>query len=239
LTLREAIEDLLRHRPVLVGVDFDGTLAPLVDHPSLAEPDATAIEILVRLAARPGMTVAVVSGRSLADLRERLGDVPGAIFIGEHGNDTGEPATPGPVLEEAIRLVADVVAATPGSIFETKPNSVSFYYRNVEPGNEVEVLERLRAFADARPDLSWLEGKTVVEISTGGMNKGAAMRELAGEEGRILYIGDDTTDETVFAQLGPADVGIKVGPGETKAEFRVDDVAGVVEVLEVIDLTSA
>ena len=55
----------------------------------------------------------------------------------------------------------------------------------------------------------------------------------------MIYIGDDTTDETVFDVLGPDDVGVKVGPGPTAAAYRVDDVSGVVEVLRALALASS
>lgn len=238
MTLRQAVERLFEHRPVLIGVDFDGTLAPLVEHPSLATPHESAIEVLGRLAARPGISVAVISGRALADLADRRGELPGAILVGEHGNDFGEPVPSSPPLEEAKRLVDTLVAGTPGSASEVKPRSVTFHYRNVEPGAEVDALALLRSWAEGRPQMSVLEGKEVIEVTVAGRNKGDAITELAGEQTRILYIGDDTTDETVFVRLGPDDVGIKVGPGETAATHRVEDVAGVVEVLEVIDLIS-
>lgn len=238
MNLRQAVEHLFEHRPVLIGLDFDGTLAPLVEHPSLATPDHSAIEILGRLATRPGISVAVISGRAMADLSEHVGELPGVILIGEHGNDVGVPVAPSPLLEEAKQLVGALVAATAGSVSEVKPRSVTFHYRNVEPGGEAHALTLLRSWAAQRPQVSVLEGKEVIELSVASRNKGDAITDLAGEEARILYIGDDTTDETVFAVLGPDDVGIKVGPGETSAAHRVDDVAGVVEVLEVIDLIS-
>jgi trehalose-6-phosphatase len=80
-------------------------------------------------------------------------------------------------------------------------------------------------------------GSTNMVKGTAARTKGDAILELAG--GRpALYIGDDTTDETVFAVLGPLDVGIKVGEGETEAPYRVEDVDGVVTILEKIALAS-
>lgn len=239
MTLRQAIERLFQRRPLVIGVDFDGTLAPLVDHPDDAVPDEQARAHLRRLATRPGIEVAVVSGRALDDLRRRLGEVPGATLIGEHGNDTGQVVPTSPALEESKKLVEHLVSDIPGSSFEVKPRSVTFHYRNVSPGGEIGALERLRAWVEGWSELSLLQGKEVIEMSVASRNKGDAISELAGGEAGILYMGDDTTDESVFAVLAPGDVGIKVGPGETLAAYRVDDVAGVVGVLGVIDLISS
>jgi trehalose 6-phosphate phosphatase len=239
LTLRHAIELLFQRRPVVVGVDFDGTLAPIVDHPDDVVPHQRALAHLRSIAGRPGITVAVVSGRGLEDLRQCLGEVPGATLIGEHGNDTGEQVPPSPVLEETTRLVEALVADIPGASCELKQRSVAFHYRNVESGAETRALRRLRVWAEERPTLSLLEGKEVLEMSVASRSKGDAITDLAGSDAGIVYIGDDTTDESVFAVLTEGDVGIKVGPGETLAGYRVADVAEVVEVLGVIDLISS
>jgi trehalose-phosphatase len=98
-------------------------------------------------------------------------------------------------------------------------------------------LETIKAWVERHPEVGVIEGKKVVELTTAARTKGDAILELAG--GRpALYIGDDTTDETVFAVLGPLDVGIKVGEGETEAPYRVEDVDGVVTILEKIALAS-
>ncbi|HZD22913.1 MAG TPA: trehalose-phosphatase, partial [Acidimicrobiia bacterium] len=73
MSLAGSVADLVGRGNVLIGVDFDGVLAPLVEHPDLAVPDPRAVSHLRRLAVRDNIEVAVISGRSLADLRERLG----------------------------------------------------------------------------------------------------------------------------------------------------------------------
>jgi trehalose 6-phosphate phosphatase len=236
LKLEDVVEPLMRLPKVVVGVDFDGTLAPLVSHPDLAAPLSEAMDSLRRLAAAPNVIVAVVSGRALADLRARLGDLPGAILIGEHGNDYGRDEPVESVIDDAIAMLREVAGDRPEVVIETKPRSVSFHYRNLS-NSEAEIsLDRIRAWA-ADHEVSVLEGKKVVELSIATRDKGIAVRELA-DGAPIVYFGDDMTDESVFETLGPHDVGVKVGPGPTAAAFRVEDVNGVARILNTMALAS-
>ena len=100
-------------------------------------------------------------------------------------------------------------------------------------------MSTLRTWAAEHPDVTILEGKEVVELSVADLTKGDAIVGLASEVDVVLYIGDDTTDEAVFAVLRADDVGVKVGPGPTAARYRVDDVNDVVEVLRVLALASS
>ena len=231
MSLAGSVADLVGRGNVLIGVDFDGVLAPLVEHPDLAVPDPRAVSHLRRLAVRDNIEVAVISGRSLADLRERLGEIPGAVLVGEHGNDTGEE----PPIPETIQLARRFVETLRGNreiTIEIKPRSVTFHTRNLTEDNAQESLDRIRAWAGQHSDVNLLEGKQVVELTVASRTKGDAIMELARNRDGIIYIGDDLTDETVFAVLGPQDIGVKVGPGPTAARFRVNDVDAVVELLE-------
>lgn len=238
LTLREAVTEMMSREEVLLGVDFDGTLAPLVEHPDLAVPDSEGMAILRSLAMRPGILVAVVSGRALNDLSLRLGEVSNAVLIGEHGNDTGEDVATSPVLEEARTLIMSLLQTIPRATMESKPSSVTFHTRNVAPDMAASAITTIRNWIDAHDDITLLEGKQVLELTVATRNKGEAIADLAVEAEGVIYVGDDVTDETVFESLGPADIGVKVGPGPTAARYRVDDVAGVVDLLRLIDLAS-
>ena len=238
MTLEQAIDELFTHSEIVVGIDFDGTLAPLVEHPDLAIPDARAVQALRILAKREGILLAVVSGRSHAALRERLGEVEGAVYIGEHGNDTGETDTPHPrVVVEMGDLVDALAREIPGAFSERKTGSATFHYRGVADEVSGRALEEIRDWVSRRPEVSVIEGKRVVELTTATRNKGDAIMELAGQN-PVIYIGDDATDETVFAALRPEDVGVKVGDGVTAAKFRVEDIEGVVAILEQMVLAS-
>lgn len=236
VSLERAIEQLMSRDHVLVGIDFDGTVAPIVDHPDDAVADQRAVEALTDLAQRPDVEVAVVSGRALEDLRERLGDVPGATFVGEHGNDIGSESSEDPLIAEAAEII-DELAERLGATVERKQKSVTFHYRNLAEDDAEKALERIRAWAHDQDEVKVLEGKKVIELTTATRNKGDAIRDLAGSAS-IIYIGDDATDETVFEALGPEDIGVKVGAGPTAATHRVEDIDGVVTILTQIALAS-
>lgn len=228
----------MANEEVLVGVDFDGTLAPIVDHPDHAEPDQEALRLVRQIAQAPGVEVAVVSGRSLTDLRTRLGEVPGATFVGEHGNDiVGAVLEPSPELIEAGEFVDALQARFGGAVVEKKQRSVTFHTRNLDREKARAAAGEIHRWMEGREKMELLEGKEVYELSTASRNKGDAIRELAGER-PVIYLGDDTTDEKVFEALGPGDVGVKVGHGPTAAAYRVKDIAGVVTILERMVLAS-
>lgn len=237
MSLDQALDRILGGGPFLLGVDFDGTLAPLVGHPDLATPNSTAVEALKSLAASENVDVVVVSGRALADLRERLGDIPGATLVGEHGNDVGGVTDLSPVVADAEELIRQLAKEAGEATVERKLHSVSFHYRHLDDEAARPFLTRIRDWAEGHDDLTVLEGKKVIEVSAASRNKGEAIMELAGER-TVVYIGDDTTDETVFLVLRQGDLGIKVGEGPSAASCRVEDVGGVVRILERIALAS-
>jgi trehalose-phosphatase len=236
LNLTEAIDRIMSSGRVLVAVDFDGTLAPIVDHPDNAVPDQRALHLLRELASRRDLDVAVVSGRALDDLLLHLGDVEGATLIGEHGNDIGGESSEDPQLGE-ISAIIDNLAEGLGAIVEHKQNSITFHYRNLVEEDAEMALKRIREWARDHDEVKVLEGKKVIELSTATRNKGDAIRDLAGAA-NVIYIGDDVTDETVFEVLGSDDIGVKVGDGSTAATHRVEDIDGVVAILEQIALAS-
>ena len=225
---------MMRREAVLLGVDFDGTLAPLVDHPDLAVPDPRGLDALRVLANRPGVLVAVVSGRALADLALRLGELPGAILVGEHGNDIGEEVDAPAVLDDARAHLGRLQEQFPGATVETKRSSVTFHTRGLEPGEARTAEEAIRDWAARHGGITLLEGKNVFELTVATRTKGDAISDLGVDSDGIVYVGDDLTDETVFDRLGERDIGVKVGPGETSARYRVDDVTDVVSLLEMM-----
>lgn len=238
MSLTDAVDRAMRRGRILVAVDFDGTLAPLVDHPGSAIPDSGALEYLRQLVASEQVQVAIVSGRSLADLQHRLGEFPGAILIGEHGNDLGEEVEIDYTIEDARRFV-EALRAGREIVVEHKPRSVTFHTRTLEPESKADAVSALRTWVTEHPDVTMLQGKDVIELSVADRTKGDAVLDLASDVDAVVYIGDDTTDETVFAVLGADDVGVKVGPGPTAAKYRVEDVSGVVDVLRVLALASS
>lgn len=233
MSLEEAISDLVQRRPLLIASDFDGTLAPIVAHPDEAMADPRALDSLRKLAARPGVGVAIVSGRPREDLIGFVGGVGEFELIGEHGNDYGEVADISEIAE-LVEFFEGVASDLPGARVEVKQHSVGFHYRNVPEDDRAGALARIRSWLECKPGLSVTEGKMIVEASVTDRNKGDAISDLVRDDAYagVLFVGDDTTDETVFAVLGPGDVGVKVGPGETAAQYRIDDVEAVVDLFE-------
>ena len=227
---------------LLLLLDFDGTLAPIVAHPPDARAPARALDALRALRALPHVSVAVVSGRGVRDVRKLLG-LEGIHYFGSHGRERLRPGDPaieapahGPEALRALcaRLAADL-AGVAGFRLENKGLSVAAHYRNAAPQDRERVARAVRrAVADA-PGLQAAGGKMVFDITpTDGIDKGTAVSGLLRECGGLpLYFGDDTTDESAFRALPAEAVTVFVGPASrsTAARYRVADPAEVSEAL--------
>jgi trehalose 6-phosphate phosphatase len=237
-----ALAALAARRPLLVASDYDGVLARLRDDPSAAVPEPGVAEVLGRLAGHEGVTVALVSGRGVADLQETSGFTGPYRWVGSHGAEFD-----GPIGAEQARLrdalaerLAPVVQGVPGARLEVKPASVAVHVRQV---TDRAAAASLLARADglAEPVVTRKPGKDVLELAVTDADKGSALSRLRAEVGAAaaLYLGDDVTDEDAFGVLGPDDVGVKVGAGETVARARVADLAGALAVLATLDAALA
>jgi len=233
--LTAALGGLAGQRPLLLASDYDGVLARLRDDPAAAVPEPGVAELLTRLAAVDGVTVAVVSGRGVADLQDTSGFTGPFRWIGSHGAEFDGPLTGElrAARDELVAALAPLVEAVPGARLEVKPAAVAVHVRTVaDPAAGRALLER--AAAAAGPHHTPKPGKAVLELAVTDADKGSALVRLRTEIGAqaALYLGDDVTDEDAFRVLGPEDVGIKVGDGPTAAAYRVADLAGVRAVLE-------
>lgn len=226
-----ALRRVARSEVLLVACDFDGTLSPIVSDPGAAAPDPGAIEPLDRLASLPGTPVMVISGRAREDVERRLGTrPPGLAVIGSHGAEAGaaEGAEAHPDIAVFAHRLGAVVDRFPGSELEIKPFSVAFHLRNVIEEDQPRAGKE--ALCKAGPLAAHVkEGKKVLEFMAVAADKGKALEGYRFECGATaaFFVGDDVTDEAAFRVLAPGDVGVKVGPGPTAAEFRV---AGQAEV---------
>jgi trehalose 6-phosphate phosphatase len=233
--LHTALAGVAARRPLLVASDYDGVLAGLVDDPSAAVPEPGVAEALAALAAADGVTVALVSGRGVADLQRTSGLTGPYRWVGSHGAEFDGPLT-GELAERRdalARELAPVVADVEGARLEVKPASVAVHVRQVPDAETgVALLERVGSQADS--SLTRKPGKSVLELAVTDADKGSALRRLRAELGAAaaIYLGDDVTDEDGFRALEPGDVGIKVGDGDTAAAYRIADPAAVVAVLE-------
>jgi trehalose 6-phosphate phosphatase len=232
--LDEALAGFAARRPLLIASDYDGVLARLRDEPSAAVPEPGVAEALGRLAAVDGVTVALVSGRGVADLQATSGLSGPFRWVGSHGEEfdgplSGELADRRDALAE---LLAPLVAGVPGALLEIKPASVAVHVRQVSDRQAaVALLERAATVVDS--SLTLKPGKDVLEITLTDADKGTALRRLVTEIGAsaAMYLGDDVTDEDGFRALGADDLTVKIGDGPTAARYQVADTAGALAVL--------
>jgi trehalose 6-phosphate phosphatase len=232
-----ALDELARHRPLLLASDYDGVLARLRDDPAAAVPEPGIGDLLARLASVDGVTVALVSGRGVDDLRQTSGLAGPFRWIGSHGAEFDGPLTGDLAArrDELAAALAPLVDAVPGARLEVKPASAAVHVRTVADRDAAQrLLEAAASGPGAAADLTAKPGKDVLELAVTDADKGSALRRLREQvhAAAVLYLGDDVTDEDAFRVLGPEDVGIKVGAGETVATHRVSDPAGVRDVLE-------
>jgi trehalose 6-phosphate phosphatase len=237
--LESAIRSVASAGRLLAALDFDGVLAPIVDVPSDARPLPESAAALGALATLPDTTVALVSGRGLADLAAVSGFGSPIRMIGSHGGefDDGAAVLDDDQRERLDRLDAELrrlVGGRPGVVLEHKPAGIAVHVRNAPPEVGARVLEEVQAGPAAWDGVEATPGKAVLDLSVMDIDKGVALDTLRErvEADAVFFAGDDVTDETAFARLRPGDLGVKVGPGETLAEYRVDapaDVAGLLE----------
>ena len=213
-------------------LDYDGTLAEIVDDPEAASPHPEVPVLLAALHER--YPVYLISGRSVASL-SRLLQVPGLNVVGVHGMEAGrlgEDAEPlvGKGDVDALDTVREQLPDIPGLNAEDKGLAIALHYRNVDAKGETA----LKAWAEGMPDtLDRLWGKKVLELRPHGYSKGRTAARLAAEHPQAtpVFIGDDTTDEEAFAAL-PQGLTVKIGEGDTQAQARLPDVAAVVSYLK-------
>ena len=236
--LRHALAQAARASRLLVASDFDGTLAPIVNNPADARPLPGASVTLRALADLPATTVALISGRSLRDLTTLSGAPAGVHLIGSHGAefDTGFAHEIDTTLLATIGAsLAAIADAYPGVTVEPKSASVALHVRNATPDDALAALEAARSAAQ-----SWgaelTEGKAVLEFAVITTDKGEAIDIMRVRENAsaVVFFGDDVTDEKAFRRLRGDDVGVKVGPGDTLAGFRVGVPTDVSDALELL-----
>lgn len=240
--LRRMIVQLARTPRLLVACDYDGTLAPIVGDPSQAKPLPESVHAMRSLAALPTTTTAVISGRALRDLAT-LSRLPAEVhLVGSHGSefDVGfvhelDPDTT-QLRTQLQRSVQEITASRPGITLEAKPASVAVHLRRADPDEAESALDELRSGPATWEGVQVTEGKSVMELAVVETDKGnafEALRHQVGSTGAI-FLGDDVTDEKVFSVLSGPDIGIKVGEGETLADYRVTDTTGVATALALL-----
>lgn len=223
-------------------LDLDGVLAPIVDRPDGVKPDPRRTLVLRGLAERLGRRIAIVSGRTVADV-SAITEGAVAAVAGVHGlqrrTAVGEEIAvlADPELAEATAIFQALARAQPQLIVENKGLSVALHYRAIPSACEAvrEVARRL----EAATDLVLQEGDMVAELRTAGADKGQALEAFMAEwpfQGALpIFVGDDLTDEDGFlAAEAAGGYGVLVGESrrQTVARYRLSDVAAVLDWLE-------
>jgi trehalose 6-phosphate phosphatase len=232
---RPLLRGLAAHR-TLLAFDFDGTLAPIVNSRHRARLSARTVRLLRAVA--DGWPCAVISGRSRADVQARLGGAHLIAVVGNHGAEAVPPLPGAPGWRRRVRtwrrrLEAELAAAG-GIDVEDKGLSLAVHVRGT-----VARLTAWRAVLDL-PGVRIVGGKRVLNaVIRGAPDKGKALARVARSGGfeRVLFVGDDATDEDVFRRPSAVPlVGVSVGRrrGSAAPYFlrRQGDVARLLSVLE-------
>lgn len=244
--MTDSIEQLARTERLLVALDFDGTLSPLVDAPMSArmyEESRAAVDALLDT---PDTIVALVSGRSLTDLRliAEHDDDSQILLAGSHGAEYWFPGTgrveldDDPVdlaLRDSLRAHAEeLTKGMDGLWIEPKTFGFGVHTRGMDAATAatahaaVDSLIRTEA-----PHWRRRSGHNIVEYAFRHEGKDTAVATLRERTGAtaVLFAGDDVTDEDAIASLGPEDVGVRVGAGETSASVIVADIPALAALL--------
>ena len=224
--------------------DYDGTLVPIVDDPAWSRPSADLIRNLSRLASEPRNVVAIVSGRRAGDMDRWLGDIGNLYFGAEHGLMVHEPHEDGwhtlkgldPNLQWKAKIrpiLEHFVDRAPGSFVEEKQFSLVWHYRRVEAEFGSWLAKELLALLDnllSDTDATVVHGKKIVEVKSTWANKGEFAAWLLEEQGPadfVLAVGDDATDEDMFARFDNSAFTVHVGYGRSNASYRLRHRAAV------------
>jgi trehalose 6-phosphate phosphatase len=204
---------------VLLAFDFDGTLAPIVVDPDAAQMRART-RLLVTRAATLYPTV-VISGRTRADTASRLRGVPLREVIGNHGAERGPEDGQGrPGVRRWRTQLEQQLAGLPGVIIEDKGLSLAIHYRQSRQKKKARAaIQAAIAQLESREPPRLVGGKQVVNLlPEGAPHKGIALERTRARLGcdTALYVGDDETDEDVFALDQPGRLlAVRVGPRAT------------------------
>jgi trehalose 6-phosphate phosphatase len=244
-----AIEAVSTTAVLLVALDFDGTLAPLVDDPMTARMTPRARAAVDALAAAPDTVVALVSGRSLGHLREiaEHDDDSPVWLAASHGVQYWVPGTgeePAPDDAEHLslrdRLQAELerrTAHATGVWIEPKEFGVGVHTRRADATDAAEAREIADALVGTEaPRWRRRTGHDILEFAFRHEGKDSAVERLRERVGAtaVLFAGDDVTDEDALRSLLAGDLGIHIGSGETAADLKVADIDAFVDVLEAV-----
>lgn len=257
---QEDIKRILKGRRLLLFLDYDGTLAAIVDHYKSATILQESKMLLRQLAKNSQCRVAIVSGRALSDVKKRVG-LKNIIYVGNHGLEAVGPGIKYTSFVQAhIRKLFRKIRSDltkrfekiKGILIEDKNLTLSVHYRQVN--HKDLALFKRTFFKSVQPylenrEIDISQGKKVFEIKPAvEWNKGSAVLWLMKRLGKNgyrkkifpIFIGDDVTDETAFIALENKGLCIRVGCGKTSAApYCLKNINQVAQFLKtILDLKS-
>ena len=247
----DILKDRLRDKYLFIFLDFDGTLAPIAWTPDEAVLPGGIKRMLKELSKKTSCRIAIISGRSLSDLKRKFGGLKGIVYSGNHGLEIEGPKIKfSPLVSSgylmAIKTIKNIllgkIRAVKGALLEDKKLSLSLHYRLVDErqvntvktifhetairylaGGRIRVKEGKKVL-EIRPPLEWDKGKVVLWLLS---------REKFAKYGREIlpvYVGDDLTDEDAFKVLKRIGITVFVGKPSRRpsgAQYYVKDTGEV------------
>jgi trehalose 6-phosphate phosphatase len=237
---------------IMLFLDYDGTLTPIVDRPEKASIAKEVKDLLGKLSKSPRCKLAIISGRALKDIKNIIG-LKEIIYSGNHGLEIEGPkikfeplVSPGykMILEHIKNDLRQKISSIRGAFVEDKGLSLSLHYRLVDKKqipqiktifHEITILYLVRnkikikagkMVLEVRPPAEWDKGKVVLWLLT--------RQVFATQKGRILpiYIGDDATDEDAFKALKNRGLTVFVGePKQSYAKYYLKNTKEVIDFL--------
>lgn len=239
---QELVNDFRKGKRRLMLLDYDGTLISFFVKPEVAKPTEPLLTLLEKLSQDPRNELVIISGRDRETLEDWFGHI-NLYLVAEHGalirEEEWQLIEPLPDdWKGEIRPILELyMDRTPGSFIEEKEFSLAWHYRRAESELDSVRARELKEelfHLTANLNLGVLEGSKVIEVKNIGINKGrAALRWLSKEKWDfVLAIGDDLTDEDIFAVLPKSAYSIKVGLTPSKANFNIASQNEVRELLK-------
>ncbi|HEU4734567.1 MAG TPA: trehalose-phosphatase [Kofleriaceae bacterium] len=223
---------------LVIALDLDGTLLPFAPTPEEARLDDTTAALIDALAATPGVTLGILSGRPRALVEALPPRFPQVAFAAEHGvwrcsGGLWEAALkPVPQLDEIEQSLRELAGRHPGALVERKSCSVCLHWRRVAGDQHDAIAASAEMLVDewleTHQQLERLPEVCALEVRHRAAHKGSALNWLRGRGpsgAAMLAIGDDLTDEDMFVSLRDGDVGVLVSaqPRRTQAMLRLPD----------------
>ncbi len=239
---------LIKEKRLALFLDYDGTLVPIAEDPANAVLPESTCRLLKRLSGR--FKVAIVSGRSLKDLKYRVG-IEEITYVGNHGMEISSPAftmrfdigrRAGAELSSAANELRGLILKWPGTVLEVKEVSLSLHYKNLSGESEKLFYGEAREILDRVTTRGFLRvtgGKKIIELRSRALwHKGSAVKWIMGrgefKDTFPLSIGDDLTDIDAFRAVKGKGLSVFVGGYEEEADYYCDSPASTLEMLSAI-----